>query len=184
MPFVTFALVLVAALPWYAPPSVDVLTKSITFSNKCATLHGTLYLPLTNHPVPVVVYHGAAEPLANTPLYMHLSRGLPQLGIAVLLFDRRGSGASSGTNNVSYETLADDGIAGANALRVMPQVDAARVGYLGNQSRRLARNVRGGSRLPRGICCRRVCTAHYSGGADGVRRFKPSLRAGLRACRY
>jgi hypothetical protein len=132
MPFVTFAVVLAAALPWYAPPSVDVLTKSITFSNKGATLHGTLYLPLTNRPVPaVVVYHGAAEPLASTPLYMHLSRGLPQLGIAVLLFDRRGSGASSGTNNVSYETLADDGIAGANALRVVPQVDAARVGYWG-----------------------------------------------------
>ncbi len=78
-----------------------------------------------------MVYYGASEPLASTPLYRHLSQGLPQLGIAVLLFDRRGSGASSGTNNVPYETLADDGIAGANALRAMPQVDAARVGYWG-----------------------------------------------------
>lgn len=60
-----------------------------------------------------------------------MSAALPQLGIAVLLFDCRGSGASSGKNNVPYETLAKDGIACANALRGMPQIDAKRVGYWG-----------------------------------------------------
>lgn len=126
------ALLLAATLPWFAPPTTTVVTKSVTFSNQGATLHGTLYVPKADRPVPaVVVYHGASEPLASTPLYRHLSDGLTQLGIAVLLFDRRGSGASSGKNDVPYETLADDGIAGANALRAMPQIDAARVGYWG-----------------------------------------------------
>lgn len=125
-------LTLAVVLPWYAAPSTGTVTKAVTFSNQNATLRGTLYLPSANSPVPaVVVYHGASEPLATTPLYCHLSEGLPQLGIAVLLFDRRGSGASSGTDDVPYQTLANDGIAGANALRAMPQIDASRVGYWG-----------------------------------------------------
>jgi hypothetical protein len=79
----------------------------------------------------LVVLHGASEPLASTPLYQHLAEGLPQLGMAVLIFDRRGSGASTGEKDVVYQTLAEDGIAGANALREMPEIDAKRVGYWG-----------------------------------------------------
>jgi pimeloyl-ACP methyl ester carboxylesterase len=60
-----------------------------------------------------------------------LRDGLPQIGIGVLLFDRRGSGASTGKPNVAYQTLADDGIAGAQAVRRMPQIDPKRVGYWG-----------------------------------------------------
>jgi uncharacterized protein len=127
-----FTLVLAAALPWYAPATTSVITKPVVFANAGATLRGTLYLPVSRHPVPaVVVFHGASEPLRSTPLYRHLSEGLPQLGIAVLLYDRRGTGISTGSENVPYQTLADDGIAGANALRAMPQIDAKRVGYWG-----------------------------------------------------
>ncbi len=128
----TFALVLAVTLPWSAPPSTEVATKSVTFVNAGATLKGTLYLPASDHPVPaVVVYHGASEPLAATPLYRHLRDGLTQLGIAVLVYDRRGTGASTGSPEVPYETLADDGIAGARTLRALPQIDAKRVGYWG-----------------------------------------------------
>jgi hypothetical protein len=77
------------------------------------------------------VYHGASEPLASTLLYRHLSEGLPQIGIAVLLFDRRGSGASTGKPDVAYQTLSDDGVAGANAIRAIPEIDPSRVGYWG-----------------------------------------------------
>ena len=52
------------------------------------------------------------------------------MGIAVLLFDRRGSGASTGKPDVAYQTLADDGIAGANALRQIPAIDPARIASL------------------------------------------------------
>lgn len=132
MTFASFTLVLALALPWYAPPSTSVVTRSVTFTNKGATLHGTLYLPESKHRVPaVIVFHGASEPLANMPIYRHLSEGLTQLGIAVLLYDRRGNGTSTGSEDVPYETLADDGIAGASALRAMPQIDPKRVGYWG-----------------------------------------------------
>ncbi len=125
-------MLLSAALPWYAPPTTVIVTKSVSFVNAGATLKGTLYLPLSKDPVPaVVVFHGASEPRASTPLYRHLSDGLTQLGIAVLLYDRRGSGASTGSENVAYQTLADDGVAGAKALRALPQIDRKRVGYWG-----------------------------------------------------
>jgi uncharacterized protein len=117
---------------WHSPATTDVTSQSVTFSNGDATLQGTLYIPRSQHPVPaIVVFHGASEPLASTPLYLHLSEGLPQMGIAVLLFDRRGAGASTGKPNVAYQMLSDDGVAGANAIRKLPQIDPARVGYWG-----------------------------------------------------
>jgi len=117
---------------WHAEPTTNIESQAVTFSNGDAKLSGTLFIPRLPHAVPaVVVYHGASEPLANTPLYRHLSEGLPQIGMAVLLFDRRGTGASTGKANVPYQVLSDDGVAGANAIRQVPAIDAARVGYWG-----------------------------------------------------
>jgi len=122
----------IAADPWFAPTTIKITTESVVFSNAGATLRGTLYLPANARKVPaVVVLHGASEPLADTPLYRHLREGLPAIGIAVLLFDRRGSGASTGSIKVGYETFAQDGIAGARLLRQMPAIDSSRVGYWG-----------------------------------------------------
>ena len=121
-----------AAPAWTSPPTVAAAAKPIVFKNAGATLRGTLYVPEVGHPVPaVVVFHGASEPLARTPLYRHLRDGLPAIGIAVLIFDRRGTGASSGTKDVAYQTLAGDGIAGADAIRALPDIDSKRVGYWG-----------------------------------------------------
>jgi pimeloyl-ACP methyl ester carboxylesterase len=121
-----------AKVPWYSPKTTGVLEQSVTFTNEGATLRGRLYIPDVGHKVPaVVVFHGASEPLADTPLYDHLRQGLPAIGIAVLLFDRRGTGASTGNPNVAYSTLADDGVAGARAILRFPNIDPTRVGYWG-----------------------------------------------------
>lgn len=121
-----------ATVPWSATPTTPVVTRAVTFVDAGATLHGTLYVPDVAHKVPaIVVFHGASEPLASTPLYAHLRDGLPQIGIAVLLFDRRGTGASTGKTDVPYQLLVDDGIAGARAIRAVPQIDPTRVGYWG-----------------------------------------------------
>lgn len=121
-----------ARRPWFSPPTAAIATRDLTFADGDATLHGTLYLPERDAKVPaVVVFHGASEPLASTPLYAHLREALPQIGIAVLLFDRRGTGKSSGNPDVPYRTLVDDGIAGARVIRSLPQIDPTRVGYWG-----------------------------------------------------
>lgn len=79
----------------------------------------------------MVVLHAAEVPAADAPLYAHLREGLPAIGIAVLVFDRRGTGRSTGKRNVGYETFAADGIAGARAIARLPSIDPDRIGYWG-----------------------------------------------------
>jgi uncharacterized protein len=55
------------------------------------------------------------------------------LGFAVLIYDRRGDGQSTGSReSIDYETLADDGIAGQHALaQLAPRIDARSIGFWG-----------------------------------------------------
>jgi pimeloyl-ACP methyl ester carboxylesterase len=54
------------------------------------------------------------------------------MGIAVLAFDRRGSGQSSGVlRKADYETLADDAIAGQHALTQFSRIDPKKIGFWG-----------------------------------------------------
>ncbi|HEY2555349.1 MAG TPA: alpha/beta fold hydrolase [Candidatus Cybelea sp.] len=114
-------------------PGTPVTTQEIVFRNAGSVLHGILYRPVAARPVPaIVVLHGASSGNASAHLYDHLREGLPAMGIAVLIYDRRGSGASTGsTGSVDYPTLADDGIAGARAIAKLPSIDAAHIGYWG-----------------------------------------------------
>ena len=120
-------------VPWQVDPVPNILHQDVSFSNGDARLAGTLYLPaLGDHLPAVVVLQGADVPTREYALYRHLSEGLPAIGIAVLIYDRRGSGASSGTlNGASYEVLADDAIAGAKAIGRNPRIDPNRVGFWG-----------------------------------------------------
>jgi uncharacterized protein len=61
-----------------------------------------------------------------------LREGLPAIGVAVFIYDRRGSGASSCTlKGIDYETLADDAIAARNEIAGVPKIDSAKIGYSG-----------------------------------------------------
>jgi pimeloyl-ACP methyl ester carboxylesterase len=122
-----------AAPVWRVPGTPPVLSLPVTFEHAGATLHGTLYWPQTKTPVPALVaFHAADIGNGDAALYRHLREGLPAIGMAVLLFDRRGTGTSTGTRKgASYETLTDDGIAGARAIAKLPQIDPSRIGYWG-----------------------------------------------------
>ncbi len=123
----------VADEPWSVPGTPAIKTEHVTFRNAGATLQGTLYVPDVARPVPAVVaLHSASIGEADAALYRHLRQGLPAIGVAVLLFDRRGSGRSTGdARTATYETLADDGIAGARAIARASGIDASRIGYWG-----------------------------------------------------
>ena len=121
-----------AAEPWETAGAPQVVTEPVAFPNGGAVLRGTLYRPVTPGRVPAVVaLHAAGVGSAGAALFRHLREGLPAMGIAVLLYDRRGAGQSSGKNDVSYETLADDGIAGARAIARISAIDPRRIGYWG-----------------------------------------------------
>ncbi|HEY3949163.1 alpha/beta hydrolase family protein [Phenylobacterium sp.] len=124
----------VSATPvWAAPASPQVMSEEKSFENAGATLKGTLFLPKGGRALgAVVVTHGAAIPLRGASLYRHLTEMLPPLGIAVFVYDRRGSGASGGDLSKSdYAMLADDAIAAGRMLAKDPRIDPKRIGVWG-----------------------------------------------------
>jgi pimeloyl-ACP methyl ester carboxylesterase len=122
-----------AAVPWSAPASVSVVEEERTFENGTSKLSGTLYLARGRKTQPAIVAtHAAAAPLRDLPLYRHLKEMLPALGIAVFIYDRRGSGKSEGDLETSdYTLLADDAIAAVRMLKADSRIDPQRVGIWG-----------------------------------------------------
>ncbi len=122
-----------AAAAWKVKGTPEVVSEDVRFNNGEVSLSGTVYLPKTGQNLPgIVVLHSAMADTRQAGLYKHLKEALPALGFAVLIYDRRGSGASSGSlQNISYETLADDGIAGLRCLAQFPRVDARKIGFWG-----------------------------------------------------
>ena len=118
---------------WQAQPTAQVQAIEERFTSGDAQLRGTLYLPKVRGKVPAVVaFHGASEPTRDLALYEHLKRMLPPLGIAVLVYDRRASGQSSGKPaEGDFVQLADDGIAAQRMLARDPRIDASRIGFWG-----------------------------------------------------
>jgi uncharacterized protein len=118
---------------WHVAGTPTVISQEVQFANAGANLVGTVYLPdVGNHLPAVVVLHSAGAGTREAALYRHLQEGLPALGFAVLIYDRRGSGQSSGSlQSVDYETLADDAVAGQHALAKLSRIDPAKIGFWG-----------------------------------------------------
>ena len=118
---------------WQVAGIPRVTAIEMKFMNGLVQLSGTAYLPETGDHLPAVVaLHGASNATRNSGIFRHLREGLPAMGIAVLIYDRRGSGASSGSlRDVDYETLADDAIAGQRALASLPRIDPTKIGFWG-----------------------------------------------------
>ena len=126
---------------WSAQSTTVIDVQPRTFQSGVATLSGTLYLPKIEGRVPAVIaFHAASSPTRDNPLYAHLTDMLPPLGIAVFVFDRRGSGKSGGKlENSDYTMLADDGISAQRMLAQDPNIDPRRIGFWGlSQGGRLA----------------------------------------------
>ncbi len=91
----------------------------LRFKSGSNVLVGTIYLPDQFDSFPLVVNaHPASLPLRSDPYYDHLKTTLPEHGIGFLVFDRRGSGDSSGDfETASFEDLAEDVAAAVYAAR-------------------------------------------------------------------
>jgi uncharacterized protein len=107
----------------------------VHFTCAGARLAGTLYLPNSPGPFPAVVYvHGSGEASRwgwDVPWVSMTVRA----GISFFSYDKRGVGESEGTccpgDDGHYNLLAADANGALNALRKRPEIDAARVGFLG-----------------------------------------------------
>ena len=107
--------------------------EEVVFHNGHTKLTGTLYLPPGRGPHPaIVVLHAANGATRDYFAYRHLIDALPAAGFAVLLYDRRGSGASTGDfNTATFQDLAADAIAGVSYLETRKDIRRHRIGVWG-----------------------------------------------------
>jgi uncharacterized protein len=113
----------------------------ITFSNAAAgvTLAGTLTLPKGTGPFPSAVLiagsgpHDRDEAIANHKPFLVLADSFTRLGIAVLRYDKRGIGKSTGSaDSATTLDLASDAQAAVAFLKTRKEIDGAKIGLVGH----------------------------------------------------
>jgi dienelactone hydrolase len=110
----------------------DFSQEDVSFTNGGVRLAGNLTLPAGRgrHPA-VVLIHGCCGTIPTRD-FGYWSAYLAHHGIAVLAFDKRGGGASTGNaNTASYEDLADDVLAGVTLLAHRADIDPKAIGVYG-----------------------------------------------------
>lgn len=115
--------------------------EEISYENKDAgiTLAGTLTFPKTGGPFPGVVLITGSGPqnrdeslLGHKP-FLVLADHLTRSGIAVLRFDDRGVGKSTGSfATATSEDFASDAMAGLQYLKSRDEIDAKKIGLIGH----------------------------------------------------
>ncbi len=108
--------------------------EDVMFSSGALQLKGTLFLPVSDKPVPgVVLVHGSGETKRNDSFFF--AQLLAQRGIAALTYDKRGVGESQGDPQAwryyNIDDLAMDAAAGVSFLQNHKSVDGRRVGIFG-----------------------------------------------------
>ena len=105
----------------------------VSFRNGPVTLSGTVCIPRASgrHPAVVLLQGSGGETRWGTNRF--IADRFARAGIAALIYDKRGSGASTGDWKMSsYDDLANDAIAGIDLLASRPDIDAKRIGLHGH----------------------------------------------------
>ena len=105
-----------------------------------ATLAGRLFLPHKSgpHPAVVLLHGGGLQRLNDAPLFF--APLLARCGVAALVYDKRGTGASGGVwENASFDDFVEDAAAAVRILAQRGDINARRIGLIGfSQGGRLA----------------------------------------------
>jgi pimeloyl-ACP methyl ester carboxylesterase len=98
------------------------------FQGAGVTLAGRLVMPKGSSRVPIVVLiHGSEHDSARD--FYALQRLFPAEGIGAFVYDKRGTGASTGRYTQDYLLLADDAIAAVHEAKRLAGSRAGRIGY-------------------------------------------------------
>ena len=104
--------------------------RNVRIDSTGASLHARLHLPDTEPPFPaVVLVHGSGD-AAGTEWFYNGDFFVAN-GFAVLAYDKRGSGRSTGTFTFDFQQLADDVVAAVGFLVSQPEIDPGRIGLSG-----------------------------------------------------
>jgi pimeloyl-ACP methyl ester carboxylesterase len=106
--------------------------EGVFFPNGDVRLSGTLLLPVAHDPAPAIIFvHGAGPETRNASRF--LAQFFAGHGMAALVYDKRGAGASTGDwMHSSFEDLAKDTVAAVNYLKTRREIDPARIGLMGS----------------------------------------------------
>lgn len=104
-------------------------TEDAVIDNGDVKLASTLYLPASGTRFPAVVFVAGLTPRGDAVHF--LATQLASRGIAVLTYDHRGIGGSSGDRRASFSDLAADAAAAVRWLRARREIDPHRIGIRG-----------------------------------------------------
>ena len=109
-------------------------TRDVRWDNDGATLVGTAYVPAGAGPFPaVLLIHAAGRSTRKDWPYVNHAELLARHGIVALVYDKRGTGQSTGTFD-RFPTLGQltrDALGGVAVLKSIQETDKARLGIWG-----------------------------------------------------
>jgi len=107
---------------------VQVTRKTGTFSSIGNTLYGELFAPAKPQALVVLVFGSGQDSAVTFNYVQHL---LPLYDIAVFVYDKRGTGKSTGRFTVDFSELADDALAAVDYSRKLLNMPGVPVGLMG-----------------------------------------------------
>ncbi len=108
--------------------------EQVSFSNGDIKLSGTLLLPSGKGPHPAVVFVHGYGPIYRTALFERAAT-FTRMGVAALIYDKRGTGLSNGNwrmSATSFEDLAADALAGVQLLKNRKDINQKQIGLQGH----------------------------------------------------
>lgn len=114
----------------HASQRLSFATTDTRFRGDGEKLAGRLVLPAGDGPAPIaVLVHGSEA--YSAVIYNYFQRLLPAHGIGVFVYDKRGTGNSSGRYSQDFSLLANDAVAALKEARRLAGARAGRVGFSG-----------------------------------------------------
>ncbi len=107
--------------------------EDVSFQNDTVTLAGTLTTPAStgSHPA-IVLIHGSGDQRRDHAFLQFIADLFALHGIAVLAYDKRGVGASTGDSDTAMlADLAGDALAGVAFLQTRPDITPHQIGLWG-----------------------------------------------------
>jgi len=116
-----------------APKTEWYKQEQVQFNNGKVRLAGTVFTPTTNLKHSAVVWvHGSQDRGRDDNIPFIVADSYLQLGIAVLIYDKRGVGGSTGDwHTASFEDLAEDALAGVSFLGNRNDINGRQIGLEG-----------------------------------------------------
>ena len=111
---------------------IDFRQEEVVFTNGTVNLSGTLVVPQTPGPHPVIVFAAGGTAAGTREMFRFYAEFLALHGIAGFIYDKRGLGKSSGNwMKASFGDLAEDVLAAVQVLKVKPGINPKRIGLFG-----------------------------------------------------